>query len=155
MLDTRAVVPTAVEQNEFLSHRQVRHVALKVPGTALAVGRFAQCHNAGLAWTEVLDDALDAAILARCVTAFEENENPVAALDEVTLELHEFDLQQTQLGLVPLPVECLGNGGIALVPTGLGVVSTSCLALLGLFHVFLRHALAPSPTTMVQGPASR
>jgi len=39
------------------------------------------------------DDAFDRAVLARGISALEDHKNPVAATDEVPLQLHQFDLQ--------------------------------------------------------------
>ncbi len=88
-----AVVPTAVEQHEFGGRRQIRHIALEVPLRLISGGGFVQRHHAGIARREVLDDALNGAILARAVAPFEQDENAVALGNEVLLELHQLDLQ--------------------------------------------------------------
>ena len=51
---------------------------------------------------KVLDDALDAAVLARCVTPFEQNKDLVAATDDMALQLDHLDLQGMKLCLVVL-----------------------------------------------------
>ena len=51
---------------------------------------------------KVLDDALDAAVLARGVTPFEQNKDLVAATDEMALQLDQLDLQGLKLCLVVL-----------------------------------------------------
>src|SRR6516225_3773674 len=54
--DARPVVPTAIEQDQLLRRRQIRDIALKVPGGAILVGRLPERHDPRLAWAEMLDD---------------------------------------------------------------------------------------------------
>jgi len=44
----------------------------------------------------MLHDALDDAVLARRVAPFEQHEDPVAALDQMTLKFDQLDLQLPQ-----------------------------------------------------------
>ena len=80
MLHAGAVVPTAIEQNDFPGRRQVRHIALEVPLCPLAVIRRRQRHYAADAWIELLGDALDRAALAGRIAPFEQDQNLFAAL---------------------------------------------------------------------------
>ncbi|MNZ96418.1 hypothetical protein D3C78_1156100 [compost metagenome] len=93
-LDPGAVVPAAVEQHEFLGGRQMDGIALEIPRRA--VGGFAEGDDAGFARAQVLDDALDRAVLAGRVAALEDDQDLVVALDEVPLQLDQFDLQFVQ-----------------------------------------------------------
>jgi len=79
--DALAVVRAAVEQDQFLRHRKGWHAALWVPATQVAVRRFSWRDHTGLARAEVLDDALDAVVLARRVGPFQQYQNVVAALN--------------------------------------------------------------------------
>ena len=74
MLDTGAVVPTAVEEDDFPGGGEMRHVALKVPLGSLALGRRGEGHYAADAWIEALGDALDGAALAGGVASFENDD---------------------------------------------------------------------------------
>jgi hypothetical protein len=62
--------------------------ALEVPGLRIVVGGFAECDDPRLAWAEVLDDALDAPVLASRIAALENDEEAVIEFDYVPLELH-------------------------------------------------------------------
>src|SRR6266404_3676002 len=63
-LDPGAVVPAAVEQDHLAARRQMGDVALKVPLSALLLGRRAERHDAADARVEALADPLDDAALA-------------------------------------------------------------------------------------------
>jgi hypothetical protein len=92
------------EQHHFPGRRQEGRIALEVPGGAVPVRRLAQRHNLGLAWAQVLNDALDRSILPTGVPAFESHEHLVSVLDQVALDLDQLDLQLAERGLVACPV---------------------------------------------------
>ena len=92
MLDTRAVIPTAVEEYEFLGCRQLGDVTLKVPCAKIPIRRLAERYHAGFTWAQVLDNALDAAVLSGRVTSFQQHQNLVAAAYEVALQLDKLHL---------------------------------------------------------------
>src|SRR6185437_5847853 len=69
-LDTRTVVPGAVEHDEFVGTRQEADEALEIPLRLLAVRGLARRMYARIAWTHMLDEALDRAVLARAVASF-------------------------------------------------------------------------------------
>ena len=101
-LNTGPVVPTAVKEHEFLSCRQVRHIALEVPRCPVTIGGFAKGDHPGLAWAQMLDNAFDRAVLPRCVPTLQDDQNLVVALDEVPLQLDQFDLELVQGVLIDL-----------------------------------------------------
>lgn len=91
-----------MKQHELARRRQVRHVALEVPASAVAVGRPAERDDARLARAQVLDDALDGAVLSGGVAPLEQHEDLVAAADEMALQLRQLDLQAPEVVLVAL-----------------------------------------------------
>ena len=56
----------------------------------------------------MLDDTLDRAVLPGGVPALEDNQNPVAVLDDVPLNLYKLNLQVVQRGAIDL-----SSGGLA------------------------------------------
>ncbi len=68
-------------------------VALDVPRALVAIGRLAQRHYAGFTRTEMLGNPLDDAVLAGCVSTFEENENLKIIVDQMPLQLDQLHLQ--------------------------------------------------------------
>src|SRR6516164_1421544 len=98
--DARPVVPTAIEQDQFLRRRQIRDIALKVPGRAILIGRLAERHDPRLAWAEMLDDAFDRAVLSARVPALEYDQHSVSVLNDVALNLDELDLKVPERGFV-------------------------------------------------------
>jgi len=101
-LDAGAVVPAPVEDHEFARGGKMRSEALEIPFAPFAVGGRAQRDDARLAGTEMLDDALDDAVLAGGVAAFEDHQQFAVARDDVALEFHQFDLKLVELLLVAL-----------------------------------------------------
>src|SRR5581483_10576526 len=96
----RAVVPGAVEDDEFPAGRQMRHEALEIPFGFLAVVGNARRIDARFARRHVGDEALDGAVLAGGVAAFENDERARAGGDEIALKLHQLDLQVAKRMLV-------------------------------------------------------
>src|SRR6516225_6679577 len=91
--DARPVVQTAIEQDQLLRRRQIRDIALKVPGRAILVGRLAERHDPRLAWAEMLDDAFDRAVLSARIPALEYDQHPVSMLNDVALNFDQLDLK--------------------------------------------------------------
>src|SRR6185295_1839164 len=81
-LDAGAVVPRAVEQHELAAGRQVRREALKIPRRPIAIGRFAERHDARLARAQVGSDSLDRAVLARAIAPLNDDGELLAMCDE-------------------------------------------------------------------------
>ena len=102
LFDAGAVVPAAIEQNQLLRHRKLGHITLEVPAALLPVGRLAKRHHPRFTRAQVLDDALDAAVLAGRVAPFKQNEDLFPAGDDVALQFHQLDLEQAHLGFVVL-----------------------------------------------------
>ena len=78
-LDAGAVVPAAVEQDDFAARRQVLDVALEIPLAALHLARFLERHDAGAARVQVLHEALDRAALAGRVAPLEDDDDALPA----------------------------------------------------------------------------
>ncbi|MCP1750943.1 hypothetical protein M2226_001983 [Bradyrhizobium elkanii] len=93
MFDTGAIVPAAVEEDHFLRRGKIGHVPLEIPRRAIMVGWLSERYDAGLARAQMLDDTLDRAVLSGGIPALEDNQNPVAVFDDVSLDLDELDLQ--------------------------------------------------------------
>src|SRR6266436_8452947 len=70
-LDAGAVVPAAVEQDDFSAGGKMRHVALEVPLGAFALVRSWQRRDPADPRIEALRDPLDDSALSRRVAAFE------------------------------------------------------------------------------------
>ena len=79
VLDAGAVVPAAVEDDDFAGGREVLHVALDVELRLFAVGRGRQRHQPKNARADPLRDRLDGPALARRVAPFEHDDHPQAA----------------------------------------------------------------------------
>jgi hypothetical protein len=93
LLDSCAVVPTAVEQNDLAGCRKMRHIALEVPLRALAVIGCGQRHHATNPRIELLTDALDRAALAGGIPSFEQDQDLLPRGDHPILQLHELRLE--------------------------------------------------------------
>ena len=63
---------------------------------------FSERDDASFAWAQMLDDALDRAVLSSSILALENDQDPVAVLDDVPLDLNEFNLQVVQRGAISL-----------------------------------------------------
>ncbi|GAA3124823.1 hypothetical protein GCM10020254_85120 [Streptomyces goshikiensis] len=100
VLDTGAVVPAAVEQDDLAGGGQVLDVALEVPLGALPFRRCGQGGDACDTWVEVLRDALDRAALARGVAALEDDHEPGALHAHPLLKFDQLRLEPQQLALV-------------------------------------------------------
>src|SRR6516165_5949570 len=92
VLDAGPVVPTPVEHDHFLRRWKMRHVSLEVPGRAIMIRRLAESDNAGLAWAQMLNDALDRAVLSAGIPTLKNDQDLMAVLDDVPLHLDEFVL---------------------------------------------------------------
>src|ERR1035438_3690618 len=93
VLDSGAVVPTAVEQDDFSGGGQMRRVALKVPLRSLALRRRGEGDYLADARIQALGDALDGAALAGCVAPLEEDDYLESLVANPLLKLDEFDLE--------------------------------------------------------------
>ena len=77
-LDTGAVVPGPVEQQDLARGRKVLNVALEVPLSTLDLGRFLQRDHARAARIEVLHEPLDRTALAGGVPSLEQDHDALA-----------------------------------------------------------------------------
>ncbi len=93
-LDTRPVVPGAVEQHDVALGRQLRDVALEVPLSALGLRRLGERDRARVPRVQSLEKARDAAALARRVAPFEEDDDALPRLLHIGLELQKLELER-------------------------------------------------------------
>src|SRR6266571_3684658 len=96
MLDASAVVPTAVENDDFACCRKTLHIALNVHFRFLAFRRSGQSHDPEDARADPVDDTFDGASFACGVTALEDDDHPQSLMHHPALQLYEFDLQFLQ-----------------------------------------------------------
>ena len=75
VLDARAVVPGAVEENDLARGRQLLDVALEIPLALFAFGGLGQRDDGRAARIEEFGEALDRAALARGVAALEKHDD--------------------------------------------------------------------------------
>src|SRR6516164_1148762 len=66
-LNTGAVVPAPVEENDLTGRGQLRNISLKIPLPALPLGRSREGDDAADAGVQRICNALDDATLARCI----------------------------------------------------------------------------------------
>src|SRR3984957_15858559 len=99
-LDAGAVVPAAVEQHDLLRRWQVAHITLEIPLGVFPVTGLARRNHPRLARAQVLDDALDGAVLASAVASLEDYQDLQLVGDDVVVQLDQLDLQPSQLALV-------------------------------------------------------
>ena len=111
-----AVVPGAVEEDEFALRREVRHIALEVPLSGFDVRGFGQSHHARAAGIQVLHEAADRAALPGRVAAFKEDHDLAARFLHPALELQEFHLQVILLLFVERIAHAVDVGIFALAP---------------------------------------
>ena len=104
-----AVVPAAIEDHDLARGGEVRHVALDVHLTLLAVGRGGERHQPEHARADALGDRLDGAPLAGGVPPFEEHHHAETFLLDPLLEMAELHLEPVQLLLVGLPLHLPGR----------------------------------------------
>ena len=103
VLDAAAVVPGAVEENDFALGGKVLDVTLEIPLAALGVGRLGQRDDLGAARIEIFGEALDGAALAGGVAALEKHDDSFAGFLDPGLHFDQLDLQQFDLlEIIPL-----------------------------------------------------
>src|SRR5947209_4255128 len=76
MFDASAVVPTAVKNDDFARCGKMSHIALDVHFRFLAFRRCRQSYHPEDARADPVNDALDGASFARCVTPLEDDDHP-------------------------------------------------------------------------------
>jgi hypothetical protein len=116
LLDPGAVVPAAVEQNDFALARQVRDVALEIPLALLGLARLAQRDGAALPRVELVGDRLDRAPLPRRVAALEQDAQPLARRRDPARHRHQLRLHRLKQLLVALPFQPLHPHQLLLAP---------------------------------------
>ena len=96
MLDTGAVVPAAIEDDDFACRRKVLHVALEVHLALFAVRRRRQRHESEDARAHALGDRLDRPALAGRVAPLEDDDDPQSLGFDPLLQDAELALQPRQ-----------------------------------------------------------
>ena len=102
VFDAGAVVPAAVEDDDFAGGREMLDVALHVHLRLLAIGRRRQRDDPEDARAHPLGDGLDRTALAGRVAALEDDDDPQPFLLDPVLQAAELRLQLAQLLLVVL-----------------------------------------------------
>src|SRR5205823_2374464 len=97
VLDPRAVVPTAIENDDLTRSGKVWHVTLDVHLTLLAIRWRGKRNNTEYAWADALRDRLDGAALSRPIAAFKQEDDtqplvlhPILKSAKLNLELAQF-----------------------------------------------------------------
>src|SRR5215813_9835078 len=96
-LDAGAVVPAAVEQDDFSAGGKMRHVALEVPLATFAFARSRQRRDPADARIEALRDPFDDPALSRRVAPLEDDHDLELLPHDPVLQLHQLALQAKQL----------------------------------------------------------
>src|SRR4029077_3126023 len=109
MLNSRAVVPTAVEEHDLASRRKMFHVALQIHLRFLALGGSREGDDTKDARADALGDGLDAAALAGGVAPLEDDHGAETRLLGPTLQLHQLDLQRLERALILLGAHLLAR----------------------------------------------
>src|SRR5579885_1441597 len=92
-LDARAVVVAPVEDDDLAGRGEMRQIALDVELRLLAVGGRGQRDNAEDPRAAAFRDRPDGAALARCVTALENDDDPLPGGLDPVLEMAELGLK--------------------------------------------------------------
>ena len=100
ILNTGAVIPASVKDDDFTSGGQLFNVALGRELRLLPLSRRGEGDHAKDARADTLQDALDHAALTRSVSSFENDHNAGVGRPNPVLELDQLNLQLENLGLV-------------------------------------------------------
>src|SRR5208282_2673901 len=100
VLNTGAVIPAPVEDDDFTSGGQSFNVALSVELRLLPVGGRGEGDHAKDARADTLHDPLDHAALSGRVSSLEDDDNACVGRLDPLLELDELNLQLEKFGLV-------------------------------------------------------
>src|SRR5262249_50330989 len=97
VLDSGAIVPTAVENDDLASCRKMLEIALPIKLRLFPVGRSRQRHKAEHAWADALGDRFDRSSLACGIAPFEHDDgaqplmfHPILEPAQLGLELAQF-----------------------------------------------------------------
>ena len=104
VLDSRAVVPTAIEDDNFTRGGKVLHVALEVHLSLFTVRWSGKGHHAEYTRADTLRERPNRATLSRTVAAFKHDDNAHVLVLDPLLELAQFPLKSTQFLFVFLAV---------------------------------------------------
>ena len=104
-LDAGAVVPAAVEQDDFAAGRQMRDIALEIPLRALALVRRRQRRDPADARIETLGDPLDDPAFAGGVAPLEDHDDLELLVQDPVLQLDQLALQAKKLLEIDASIE--------------------------------------------------
>src|SRR5262245_47181938 len=102
MFDARAVVPTAVKNDDLASRREMRYIALHIHLALLAVRRRWQGRDTEDPGADAFGNRLDGAALAGSVTSFKDDDDSQTLIFHPGLEHTEFLLQPLQFLFIGL-----------------------------------------------------
>jgi hypothetical protein len=100
ILNTGAVIPAPVEDDDFTSGGQVFNVALSMELQLLPLGRRGEGDHAKDARADTFHNALNYAAFAGSISSFENDDNTDVGRLDPLLELDQFNLQLEKFGLV-------------------------------------------------------
>ena len=89
LLDARAIVPAAVEQDDFAGRRQMLDVALEIPFGLFALGRARKRDHAALARVEDAREHVDRPALAGGVAPFENDDDALPGFGDPARQRHQ------------------------------------------------------------------
>src|SRR6516162_7292361 len=87
-LNTSAVVPAPVEQNDLTSRGQFRHISLEIPQPVLPLGRSGEGDDTADAGVQRICNALDDATLARCIPPLKDDAHLETVVPHIFLQLN-------------------------------------------------------------------
>src|SRR5215212_8128091 len=102
MLDAGAVVPAAIEDDDFAGRGKMRDVALHVHLAFFAIGRRRQRHHAEDTRADALGDGADGAAFTRAVAPLEYDDDAQAGVLDPVLEHAQLGLKPPKLLLISL-----------------------------------------------------
>src|SRR3954453_1667121 len=104
-LNTSAIVPAAVKDDDFSCRREVPDVALHIHLRFLAFGRRRQRDNTEYARADPLGDRLDRTTFAGAIASLEDNADLQSLADDPLLQLDQLDMQSGEFAFVILALQ--------------------------------------------------
>src|SRR5262249_14595162 len=110
-LDTRPVVPTAVEDDDLAGCREVRQIPLDVHLRLLPLGGGGHGYDPEGPWADPLGDPFDAAALASRIAALDHDADLGSRRLDPFLDGYQLAVQESHLLLVFLSLHLRGRAG--------------------------------------------